>query len=169
MTKIKIHTLRIQQGFTLVETLIYMGLLSIFVLIISDIFLSVLESKTESTGTASIEQDGRFMIARLTTDINRASSITSPAAMGATSSSLSLVINGATYSYAVVGGKLQITSPAGVDSLSGPGTTINSVSFQKIGDGVSSETVRISIDAASVAKRKKGAEQRVFSTTVGRR
>ena len=90
---------RDQGGFTLVEMLLYMGLLSILLLIFANIFTTILETQLSSQSTASVTQDGRFIYSRLIYDINRAQSVSLPATLGAVSPALQMQINGSAYLY----------------------------------------------------------------------
>lgn len=158
-----------QAGFTLVELLIYMALFSVFVLIISEIFLSLLETKVESIGTASIEQDGRYLVAKLTQDINQSTSITTPSSLGSSGSTLVLNRSGDTYTYSLSNGQITVVGPAGTDRLTGSGTIVTALNFTKLGATVDAETVRFQVDLKSVAERRGGPETRVFVGTAGRR
>lgn len=63
-----------KKGFTLIELLLYMALVIIFLGILTNLFVSVLDIKNESTAQSSIEQDGRFILSRLLYDANVAGS-----------------------------------------------------------------------------------------------
>ncbi len=67
-----------QTGFTLVELLIYMGLLTIMVLIFTDIFTSIIDNQLGSENTSNVADDGRYIYSRFIYDVNRADSIVSP-------------------------------------------------------------------------------------------
>src|SRR5687768_16701793 len=95
-----------QKGFTLVELLIVMGLFGILLTVVTDMFVSTLSLQTESAAHSSVSQDGRFILSRLSYDIERASSITTPASLGASGSTLSMVVGGVAYSYALAGSNL---------------------------------------------------------------
>lgn len=69
--KIKNYKLKINQGFTLIELLIYMALVVIFLGILTNLFISVIDVKNESTSVSSVEQDGRFIMQRLIYDANQ--------------------------------------------------------------------------------------------------
>src|SRR5688572_12402979 len=111
-------------GFTLVELLITMGLLSIFMLVITDIFAAVVDVRTESEATSAVSEDSRFLLARLSYDVQRASAVTTPAALGGASGTLGLTIGGVAHTYAVSGGNLQLTNPS-ADNLNSSETVIS--------------------------------------------
>jgi type II secretory pathway pseudopilin PulG len=156
-------------GFTLVELLMYMGLLSILLLILTNILVTLLQAKADSEATSAVEQDGRFVISRLKYDLARASSVSLPAALGATSSSLTMVIDGTNVTYASSSGTLQLTSASGSGSLLSSESTLTNLSFQKLGAIGTKETIKINIGIQSKQLRTQGAESRSWSTTIGRR
>jgi prepilin-type N-terminal cleavage/methylation domain-containing protein len=157
-----------QRGFSLIEMLIVMGLLSILLVALTDMFTSVLNVQTESESTAAVSQDGRFVLARLGYDINHASSITTPAALGGSGSTLAIVVGGNTYTYTVSGGNLQLTNHLGTNNLNGSETTISGFTVQRLGVA-SKDSIRLSFTVTSRAQPKQGAEVKTFTTTVGRR
>ena len=162
-------TKRIKQaGFSLVELLIVMGLLSIMLMVITDMFTSVLNVQTESKTNAAVSQDGRYILARLSYDLNRAASISTPATLGASGSTLAIVIGGTTYTYTVSGGNLQLTNIFGTNNLNGSDTTISGFNVQRLGIA-SKDSVRLSFTVTGKATPNQGAETKTFTTTVGRR
>lgn len=165
----KFNPSNLNRGFTLVELIIYMGLLVIFLLVLSNIFASILDVRTESESISAVEQDGRFIMARLSYDINRATSVSTPASLGGSGSSLTLVIGAVNYTYALSGGNLVLTNDLGTNNLNSSESTISSLSFQKLGNSGGKETVKIQFTVNSVAQRDKGAETQTFYITGGRR
>jgi Tfp pilus assembly protein PilW len=78
----KNQKVRNQDGFTIVELLIYMGLLVIMIVIFTQIFVSILDNQLRSTNTSNVADDGRYIYSRFIYDVNRADSIASPSAFG---------------------------------------------------------------------------------------
>lgn len=156
-------------GFTIVELLIFFGLTSIFLTVLTDLFVAIFDVKRESEATSAVEQDGRFILERLIYDISRASAINAPASLGASADSLSMTIGGVSYTYDVTGGVLNLTNDTGVNRVNSSQTTISNLTFQRIGDEISNETVRVEFSVNSVVLRNLGSEVREFQTTVGRR
>lgn len=70
--------LKLHAGFTLVELIIVMGMTSIFVVVLTDIFVSLTATKIESESTAAVVEDGRFIMSRLAYDIERADAVVAP-------------------------------------------------------------------------------------------
>ena len=158
------------RGFTLIEMLIYMGLLSIFLVVLVDVFIATLNVRIEAAAVAGVEQDGRFIISRLSYDITRASSITTPASLGASGSTLTIVISGSTYTYSVVSGNLQVViNGSETINLNSSETTISGLTFLRIGNVGGKDTIQIQFTTTSSNLKKSGSETRTFKTTVGRR
>jgi prepilin-type N-terminal cleavage/methylation domain-containing protein len=101
-----------RKGFTLIELLLYMGIFSILLTVSLQMFGSVFELQLESQATSSVDVDGKFILNRFGYDITRADSITIPVSVGQSSSSMTIVINGQSFSYGLSGGNLNLTNSA---------------------------------------------------------
>jgi len=141
--------LRDQRGVTLVELLITMGLLSIFLVILTTIFTASVDVQSQTGSYSAVTTDGRFGLSRLEYDIRRASAITTPTSLGDTDSSLVLTIGGDTYTYSVAGGRLQLDINGTADYLTGEQSTISGLSFQKLGTSGGTESIRYSFTVSS--------------------
>ncbi|OGD97226.1 hypothetical protein A3F02_03005 [Candidatus Curtissbacteria bacterium RIFCSPHIGHO2_12_FULL_38_9b] len=160
------------RGTTIVELLVYMGLLSIFLLVLTQILISALNIKLESESYTSVEEDGRFITARLSNDINRANSIISPSPIGVSSNTLTLSINGTIYTYALSETNLELTNDLGSNNLNSSESIVSNPSFLRIGNSAipnSKDTIKISFTLNSKTKRIQGSESKTFETTVGLR
>lgn len=161
------------KGVTLIEMILYFGLLSIFLVVLTEIFASILEVRTESEATSAVEQDGRFLIARFAFDLKQASSISIPPNLGDSSNSLSVIIGGDNYTYTLSGGNFQLSNSFGINNLNSSETQIFAPSsgsiFTRIGNPVGKDTIRIQFTLRSLTQRKQGPEERTFQTTIGRR
>lgn len=158
-----------KRGFTIVEMLLYSGILLIFLLILTDIFVSVLDVRSESEATSSVEQDGRFILMRFMYDIGRAQLVGIPAALGEVSDSLGITIDGSSHTYALNNGDLQLSNATGTNNLNGIGTKISFLSFRLVGDLDEKPTLQVAYTVTSTTVRPSGAETRRFQTTVGLR
>ena len=153
-------------GFTLVELLISMGLLAIILSVLTSLFVSVIEAQLESQATSSVDQDGRFILARLSYDIHRTNSISIPATLGAQGPTLQIVVNGITYTYGLNGNELELTSNQGTDRINSPNTLISDVNFRRLGSTLSGKnTIEIQFTVSSTITRPQ--EIRSYNTTVG--
>ncbi|HLD25401.1 MAG TPA: prepilin-type N-terminal cleavage/methylation domain-containing protein [Patescibacteria group bacterium] len=153
------------QGFTIIELLVYIALTSILISLMSQIFLATLGVRLESQSTTNVQQDGRYIMSRLSYDVRRATSIEVPLS-GQTSSSLSLRIfeNGAyqTYTYAVSNTDLMLSSGSDTDPLTSSGTTVESLSFRRV-----SETVEITLTLVGSEEVSSGQQTITLQTSVG--
>ncbi|HKC04983.1 MAG TPA: prepilin-type N-terminal cleavage/methylation domain-containing protein, partial [Patescibacteria group bacterium] len=66
------------RGFTIVELLIYMALLTIFLLVLLDIFTTTLNFKLQSEASSVLNQDARAILANFNYNIYNAGSATVP-------------------------------------------------------------------------------------------
>lgn len=156
-----------ESGFSLIELLLYMGLFSIFLITLTQIFSSALELKLESESTSTVQQDSRYILERLSYDINRADSITTPAAIGTQGQLLSLVISGQTYSYTLNGNNFTLTNPSGTFQLNGFNTRVTNLSFLRVGNSGGKNSIQISYTINSLTIQNKGTETKTIQTTLG--
>lgn len=165
----------LKAGFTLIELMIYMGLLAIFIVVLTTIFTSSLDVQLESRSRSSLEEDSQFIIARLSYDINRASGVVTPATLGTTSPptpttpTLALTINSSTYTYSVTNGILYLNDGTGNLALNSQNTTVSAITFQRLGNTGGKNSIRITITLRSKITRSQGNETVTLTTTVGTR
>lgn len=157
------------KGFTFVELLLYMGLLSLFLLVQTQILTSVLGVRLESEANSAIVQDARFILARVIYDINRADNIVLPATPSAQSETLSLTIYNVSNTYSLSGENLIIANNLGSNNLNSYGTKISSLSFKRLGNAGGKNTITISFTLESTTQREYGSETKTIQTTVGLR
>ena len=81
---------RKQRGFTLIELIIYGGMLSILLGVFVTLFGSIVDAQLDSQATSSVQQDGQFIMTKLSHDIMNASSISIPQSVGATTQTLQI-------------------------------------------------------------------------------
>jgi prepilin-type N-terminal cleavage/methylation domain-containing protein len=153
------------RGVTLFEMLIVMALLSIFLVLLTSVFSVSLDSQTQTQAFSAVATDGRYLVARLEYDIQRASAVTTPASLGGSGSTLVLTISGSSYTYALSSGTLQLTDPTGTANLTGNRATVSGLSFQRIGNASGKDTVRYSFTLTSTAQTHAGATSQAFTGT----
>lgn len=156
-------------GFTIVELLLYMGLLSILLGVLTNIFATSIETQLETESSSSIEQDGRFIFSRLAYDLHQAQSISSPALGAPPATSLQIQINNVPYTYQVTSGDLKLTNnnTLEINSLNSLDTTVSSLTFQQIGIPGGKNTVQIILTLTSKVARPQGYETKNMTTTIG--
>ena len=160
---------QLKPGFTLVELLIYMALLSIFLITLTGIFVNIMEVQLESDATSAVDQDGRFILSRLAYDINRAQNVTNPSGLGSTTSNLDFTIPGISYSYSLNANNLQLSENGQPSNLNSSETQVSNLTFQRIGNLLGKHTFKIQFTITSKTQRPSGPETKTFTTTIGLR
>lgn len=133
---------QIQKGFTIVELLVYMALLSIFLTVLLDIFSTTLNQKLSSEATSAISQDSRYFLSKLSYEIENADSVALPV-LGTTGPSLQIVTGGITSTYGITAGNLVLTQGGITMKLNGLDTALDNISFKNIGNVGGKPTVQI--------------------------
>jgi Tfp pilus assembly protein FimT len=160
---------KLQRGFTITELLIYMGLMSIFVVVLMGIFTSALKTKLATESASGISQDSRYILSKLSYDVNNADSITSPA-LGSTSATLQMVASSSAVIYAVNGGNLTRTVGGVSTNINGFDTQLDSITFKNIGNPGGKATIQIVYTVRSkIIIQGGGTEVQTVNTTVGTR
>lgn len=160
-----------QAGVTLVELMIYMGMFSILLLMLLQMFTSIIDVQLESNATSSVELDGRYLLTRFSRDIHNASAILVPSVLGAGGATLQISGNGFNYTYNLSGGNLTLTDNVSgtTDALNSIDTTVSSVTFTRFGDAHGKDAVQVKITLVSKITPKTGVETKTFQTTIGMR
>jgi prepilin-type N-terminal cleavage/methylation domain-containing protein len=159
---------RFRRGFTLIELLMASAILMVLFGVFTTVFSSIIDAQLESTATSGVDQDGRYILARLAYDMQRASDIISPAAPSSTTQpNLTLRINAVDYIYDVDGNdNLLLTNDLGAHILNGYNTSVQNLTFQRIGGGGISDTVQVKFTITSRVQQANGPESRDFQTTL---
>lgn len=161
-----------KKGFSLIELIIYMGLLSMLLVILSQVFTSIIQSRLDSESTASIDQDANYLLSRFTYDISRAQGISEPqdyASNHNPSTALTITVGSDSYRYIVNAGNLQLTNALGTDILNSYNSTISNLLFTRIGNGASPsvyDSIKINFTITSKVTRSSGKEARNYEITV---
>lgn len=161
-----------QKGVTIVELLLYMGILTILLTILTSVFVSALDVQSESNATSSVEQDGNYILARLNYDIHRAQSIDIPSYNGLpTTDNFQITIDGTSYTYSVDGNNnLILTDSLGVNNLNNYGTDVSAFSVQRLGNaGRVENSLKINFTLTSRTRRVSGFETKNFQTNISLR
>lgn len=156
-------------GTTLIELLLYLGLFSVMTLILAEVFLSVLDVQLESRSTSRVEEDGRFILARLDYDIVNAQAIVSPPNLGDQSNTLEITVNSTNYTYTLSNSNLTLINNNGTNSLNSFDTSISNLSFTRLGELSGKPSVRILYTVSSRVSKSSGVETKSYQTTIGLR
>lgn len=162
------HNKNTQKGFTLVELIIYMGMMTVILVVLTQIFTSLLDLRLESEASSSVEQDSRFILSRIIYDIHRAQSITSPASLGETSTTLQLGIDGVTHTYSLQGTDLELAT-ASAQQVNSHDIEVSNVSFRRLGNTTGKHAIQVTYTVNSKTQRPGGPESKTITTTVGLR
>ncbi len=157
------------KGFTLIELILYMGLLSILLLVLTQIFITVLEGQIEAEATSAVAGDGRFLYTRFIHDVHNADSISTPQNLGDTANTLEFSRNSISYSYSLVNGNLLFTDPTGTSQLNGINTEVSNLQFRRIGNVNGKHTFQILFTISSKGGVRGNKEIKIFQTTAGLR
>lgn len=140
-------------GFTIVELLVYMALLTVFLLILLDIFTTTLNFKLQSESFSTLDQDARYILGNFNYNIYNSGTATVPAGS-------ELNLDSGAKIYQLVNGDLLLNSVK-INSLD---TKVNSLSFTKIG-----QTIKISLVLESLIVPQGGPKTETVDTTIGLR
>ncbi len=163
--------LRSQKGVTVIELLLYMTILSILLTILTSIFVSALDAQSESNAASSVEQDGNYILARLSYDIHRANGINFPSSSGATSTdNFQIVMNAVNYKYSIDSDNLILTANSVSNNLNNYGSSVSNFSVLRLGNaGKIEDTLKINFTLTSRTKKTSGFETRSFETNLSLR
>ncbi len=161
---------RPSKGITLIEIILYVALLSIFMLVLLDIFMGGLNLQFESEGTSAVQTDGQFIMARLMYDLKNADSVTTPSSLGSSSGTLVFVSSGITYTYSLSGGVLSLSRSGETLAVNSLETSISSMDFTRFGNSGGKPTIKVNftIDSNTLKQGQKS-ETRTYQTTFGLR
>lgn len=145
-----------------------MGVFSILLGVLVEVFSSIVGVQLESESNSTIEQDGRYITARFIHDVNNAESMTMPVNPGDQSSTLSLVENGVTYTYILNGGNLSLTDNVDTNTLNSYDTTVSSLTFKRLGNTGGENTVTMQLTLTSNITQKSGSKDtKTLAITAG--
>lgn len=166
------------KAFTLIELIIYIGLFSTVLVILTQIIISALNVQVESQSVSTAEQDSRYILARLNYDISRATSISNPTVFGSAGkqSELQVRIAGSVYRYYLSGGKLMVDFPAGNSvQLNGFDSTVSNLFFTRYNSsptpvaGSNLDSIQVELVLTSKSQAKSGPQTRSFKTNINLR
>ncbi|MDE2025407.1 MAG: prepilin-type N-terminal cleavage/methylation domain-containing protein [Patescibacteria group bacterium] len=178
------NILKNQKGITLVELLLYMGIFSTLLMVLVQLFGSIVSVNLESEANSSVSQDGRYILNRLSYDIRQAvaSSITAPAGLGTANAGSTLSFNssgGQAYTYFLSSDvdhpglkDIDVTTGGNTDRLNSIGTTISNLQFilmKSTATTTPKYIVTVSFTLTSTTREQKGYQTKNFQTTVGTR
>lgn len=165
-----------QRGFSLIELMLYMGLTSVLIALMSQVFLATLNVRIESANTSGVQRDGRFIIARLGHDIRKADAILSPD-IGVASSSMTLIITEGgspqAYRYAWDGQNVTVATVDESVQLNSNDSVVTYFSLTRRGNSATVEdgkdTLSVSLGLDGVSDVGAGRQTLEMDTTISQR
>lgn len=151
----------------MVELLVYIGLLSLFLTILTTLFVSIFKLQLTTQSTSALTQDTRFILARMGYDIENAESITNPNVLGSISNSLTLrdsANNSLTYA---LDAENDLTLNG--EKINGIDTVISALTFQLIGTDADIPTIQVKFTIDSSIEEQSGIRSQSIQTTYGLR
>lgn len=163
----KLSTL--QKGFTLIETIVYVTLVSILVLVFVNFALDVVGTAQKSRVRQEVQQNARFAMERITQEIRAASSLnTGSSTFNSHPGVLSLATDDVLTDpivFDVSGGVLRISEAGGgAQDLTSSKMTVTSLVFTNL--SVSGRTTNIKTELTIEYKNPEGSEIFNASTTL---
>ena len=135
-----------KKGFTLIEMLLYLSILSVVVLALSSFLFLAYNSRVKATVIAEIEQQGNQTMSIITQNIRNAQSITTPSS-GSSASSLTLSEYSAPLSptvFAQTGNIMQITEGSNAAiAISSNRVVVSGLTFQNLSRASTPGVIRI--------------------------
>lgn len=157
------------KGFTLIELMLFMAMFSVILIVLSSLFSAIVEKQLETESVSAVENDSKFITSRLLYDISRADSITTPATLGSQSATLSIIINGVTFTYAIANGNLELTQGVQTNNINSVGTTISGLNFTRLGNSSGKHSIQVTYTITSDTVLPSGPETKTISTVIGTR
>lgn len=160
-------------GFTILELVLYLGLLGIFLVIMTNLFVASLDTRLESQDQSALQQNGRYLIGRFTYDLHRAQTISSPD-LGNQASSLDLVINDngvdKHFIYTLDNQNLLLTVNDEQWQLNSSDTILTSLNFYRLGNSdINSQAkdgIQIKFTLQSLVEKNSGGSIKNFQTFI---
>jgi hypothetical protein len=158
------------KGTTIIEIILYLGLISIFMVTLTNAFVAGANFKLESESNSTMQTDSQFIFSKLMNDLGNTDSISQPATLGVTTNTLVFTSSGATYTYALIDGDLIRSTNSESLKLNSLDTKLTSISFTRLGNGSGVPTIQVKYDVEStIVLSGERTEARSFQTTLGLR
>lgn len=158
-----------QKGATLIEITIYIFLLLVFITILTETFVSVLDIQKETESTSSISQDATYITSRFIYDISNSQDIILPNSLGIPNNSLQILLDSNDYTYALNGVNLILTNLLGSFQLNSFATQVSNLSFIRLGNSGGKNNIQVSFRLTSTTKQAFGQENQDYQFVVGTR
>ncbi len=156
-------------GFSLVELLIYMGLSSIILTVVAGLFVAVLESQLRSEQSSIMEQDSRYLIAKLSYEITQADELLIPAILGESANQLQLATSGQPVILELDNQDLEITKNGLVYQLNHSLTTVDNFQVTRLGNEEGQPVIQVNLTLSSQIQAEGQPSTKDYQITVSLR
>jgi len=152
------------QGFSLMELIIYMAIFSGFMIVIADLFFAITANSAREEARAEVQQNLRFAIRQIADEIYSASDIIQPTS-GNPGNTLDLTVNGPVTRFNVSSGTLQKIRELSTENITGDKVTVSAASpiFTRIENIGAKATIQINLQ---ISYNDNGRPDYKFSQTV---
>lgn len=164
--KSKRVTLSKAKGFTLIELLLFMGLFSIVMFILLDIFTSLVNTKLKTESSTALHLDSRFILQKTMNDLNRAQFISNPI-LGNTSSTLQFTLYGIPQTYRLQNNNFELVNDLGTTQLNSYDTNVTQLTFSRLGNVDGKNSIKINFTLQSKIIQNTTQENASYQTVVG--
>lgn len=158
-----------KNGFTLIELVLFMGLFSILLVILTTVFTALVQKQLEIQSISSVESDRDYILSRLKYDISRASAIQIPETPGETTQQLVLVIDGQTTIYELQNSALELTINNDTQRMNNVNTNISNLIFTRVGNASGTAQVKVTLTIESNILEAYGQRSASINTFLGLR
>lgn len=165
-----------EKGFTLIDLAIYSGLLGILLVILSELFISIVQLQLSSGAQGAVEQNGAYILSRTTYDLRRATLVTLPVLGGTTATLSASIADGGIevpYRYELENQNLILTVGSETTQLNSSDTEVADFLVTKVGNSgqiaTARDTIVIGFTVRSKGVTSAGQKERQYRTTVSLR
>ncbi|MBN1262894.1 MAG: hypothetical protein JW991_00895 [Candidatus Pacebacteria bacterium] len=142
----KKKSLKITKGYSLIEILIYSSILSLFLVLLVQIFISIKLANAHSTAFVTLSKNLRQMASDMTRTIRGAAGVTSPTAGNSTAT---LSLNDGVIVYQLQDGFLKKTDSGQTWDLTTNEVTVTDLSFTNTTEATQTAVIKIKVTAES--------------------
>lgn len=163
-TLLKNVKIKNNRGITLIETMVYISLFSILILVLVDIFSLVINEQNYVYSNSQVTQDYNYIFAKLKSDINNSNQIVFPLSVNTLETELIIINDNNTYTYKLQENSLFLYINDVPYKLNNDSTMIKDLTFRRI-SYQDNPGIKIEFKIGSVTDRLENYKN--FSTTLG--
>lgn len=161
-----------KKGFTLIELMIYIAIVAGILIVATSFAWNVINSRTKTFVIQEVEQNGRFIIEKISRSALGAQSITAPL-VGATGSSLDLIVDDApltTVDFILNAESIQMSNDGGpyidLNSNNVRVTNLDFINLSSADSRTKNIKIRFTLDHVNPENRQEWSYSDTFETTI---